>query len=240
MTYDTTRPSVAARLGGAAYIGASLGFLAVFSWLAVNFGYPDVLDRPAGEVLPQLLALGEPGRVAWIIYAILPLVLIGGAVGAADSLRHPGGRTSAAISFGVLLQVVSALAMTLGLARWSTAQWALAEAWPLADEAQQLMLAAVFDALNSYLGNAIGEFVGELTLYGSFATFALVLWRIGRRKMAVFAVLTAVAGLLGMFRNMTSLVQPAADLSNVLLPAFLIAFGFVVMRRSGPIDTPSA
>lgn len=108
--------------------------------------------------MPRLLALGATGRVVWIIYAVLPLMLIGAAVGAADALRRPDGMNSAAVSLGVLLQVVAALAMTLGLARWSTAQWVLAEAWPLADVAQQQTLAAVFDVLNSYLGNAIGEF----------------------------------------------------------------------------------
>jgi hypothetical protein len=48
--------------------------------------------------------------------------------------------------------------------------------------------------------------------------------------MAAFATITAVAGLLGMFRNVTSLVAPAAEVSNVLLPAFLIAFGVMLVR----------
>jgi hypothetical protein len=89
----------------------------------------------------------------------------------------------------------------------------------------------VFDALNAYLGNAIGEFVGELALYASFAAFAVALWRIGGRKMAVLGAVTAVFGLTGMFRNITPAVQLAADVTNLLLPFFLIAFGVAVMRR---------
>lgn len=119
---NPTKPSLAARLGGATYIAASVGFLVVFSWLAARFGYPDVLDQPAAEVLPKLLALGGSGRAVWIIYALLPLTLIGASVGAADALRHPDGRNATALRLGVLLQVVAAIAMTLGLARWSTAQ----------------------------------------------------------------------------------------------------------------------
>lgn len=190
-----------------------------------------MLDRPAAEVLPQLLALGGTGRAVWVVYALLPLTLIAAAVGAAEALQHAEGRHTSAIRFAVLLQVVSSLAMTLGLARWSTAQWVLAKAWPLADAAQQQTLSVLFDVLNSYLGNAIGEFVGELTLYGSFAAFALALWRSGTRRMAVFGAVTAAAGLLGMFRNISAIVQPAADVTNVLLPVFLIAFGVTVMRR---------
>lgn len=87
------------------------------------------------------------------------------------------------------------------------------------------------DVLNGFLGNAIGEFVGELALYSSFAAFALALWRLDGRKMAVLGVATATLGLLGMFRNITPMVQPAADVTNVLLPVFLIAFGIAVMRQ---------
>lgn len=226
----TLRPVTAARLGGALYIAASLGFMVVFSWLASRFGYPDVLDQPAANVLPRLLALGDTGRFVWIAYAILPLLLIPAAVGASATLRRSDGGSNGAIQLGVLLQVVSALAMTLGLGRWSTAQWVLAEAWPLADASQQATMTVLFDALNSYLGNGIGEFVGELALYGSFAAFALALWDRGSRWMAAFATVTAVAGWLGMFRNMTTLVQPAADVTNVLLPLFLIAFGVAEVR----------
>lgn len=87
------------------------------------------------------------------------------------------------------------------------------------------MLGIVFDAFNAYLGNAIGEFVGEMALYGSIAAFAMVMHQAGARRMATFAAITAIAGWTSMFRNMTSLVQPAADITNVLLPAFLTVFG---------------
>ena len=90
---------------------------------------------------------------------------------------------------GLLLQVIAALCTMLGLARWSTAQWSLATSWPLADAAQRVCLAVMFDVLNVFLGNGIGEFVGELTLYGSFRSFAISLnyrsekngCRVGRR-----------------------------------------------------------
>lgn len=210
---------------GALYVVSSLGFLAVFSWLAANFGYPDVLDGRAADVLPRLLILGVGGRVAWIVYAIIPLLLIPAATGAAAALRPRDARDTHALQLAVLLQVVSSLAMTLGLARWSTAQWVLAAAWPNADASNRATLAVVFDALNAYLGNAIGEFVGELALYGSIAAFALALHRVGARRMALSAMVTAFAGWIGMFRNMTSVVQPVADVTNVLLPAYLIGFG---------------
>lgn len=58
---------VAARVAGALYLSASAGFLLMFAWLAQHFGYPDVLERHASEVLPHLLSLGTDGRAVWAV-----------------------------------------------------------------------------------------------------------------------------------------------------------------------------
>lgn len=60
--------------GGLALVAGALGFLGVFAYLAAKFNYPDVLDGNAADVLPALLATGNPGRVAWAFYAVLPLI----------------------------------------------------------------------------------------------------------------------------------------------------------------------
>jgi hypothetical protein len=231
MATRTNEARLAGVLGGGAYVAASVAFMAVFAWLNARFAYPDVLDQPAADVLPALLALGGAGRAVWVLYALIPLMLIPAAVGTARALRRDAGGGSAALNLAVMLQVVAALAMTLGLARWSTAQWTIAQAWPVAGAVQRESLTVLFDALNSYLGNAIGEFVGELALYGSFAAFAVVLMQAKRRALGVFAWVTAVLGLVGMFRNVTYVVQPAADVTNVLLPVFLIVFGASIAFR---------
>ena len=75
-TISRSPESIAPRLAGATYVAASVGFLIVFSWLASHFGYPDVLDLPAADVLPRLLSLGGAGRAVWAVYAVLPLMLI--------------------------------------------------------------------------------------------------------------------------------------------------------------------
>lgn len=222
--------AIPARVGGLLYIGASVGFLVVFSWLASAFGYPDVLDHPAHEVLPNLLKLGATGRAVWIVYAILPLLLIPAAYAAASALGAGDASRDRLAMIGRTLQTIAAVSMTIGLARWSTAQWSLAEAWGSANEVHRAEMTQTFDALNLYLGNTIGEFAGELALYSSFIVFALVLRRSGSRWMAGFGAVTGLFGLIGMFRNITPLVQPASDVTNILLPLFLIAFGVVVFR----------
>ncbi len=228
--HSTAATAPAARLAGIAYITASVGFLIVFFWLAAHFGYPDVLDRPAAEVLPQLLGLGSAGRAVWAAYALIPLLLIPAAVGATDALRGPDLRNDATVRLALILQVTAALCMMIGLARWSTAQWTIAMAWEHADAAQQVSLATSFDLLNTFLGNALGEFVGELALYGSFAAFALALHRLEVRWLSFLAASTALLGWIGMFRNITTSVQPASNVTNLLLPFFLIAFGVALVR----------
>lgn len=71
----------AARIGGAALLLATVLFSAVFVWLQQHFGYPEVLDQPAAEVLPRLLALGDTGRAVWLVYGLVPLLLLPTALG---------------------------------------------------------------------------------------------------------------------------------------------------------------
>ncbi len=52
-----------------------------------------------------------------------------------------------------------------------------------------------------------------------------------RNWVGYFAIVTAVAGLIGMFRNVTSAVAIVAEVNNYLLPAFMIAFGVSLLRQ---------
>ena len=48
--------------GGLSWIFAAIAFVLVFSYLAANFNYPDILDGSAAEVLPRLHAGGAAMR----------------------------------------------------------------------------------------------------------------------------------------------------------------------------------
>ncbi|MFN7985465.1 MAG: hypothetical protein U0Q11_26795 [Vicinamibacterales bacterium] len=63
-------------IGGISLIVATVLFAAVFIYLASAFDYPAVLERPASEVLPRLLSLGATGRLVWLLYGVIPLLLI--------------------------------------------------------------------------------------------------------------------------------------------------------------------
>ena len=133
----------------------------------------------------------------------------------------------------MLFAVVAAVSMMLGLLRWPSVHWALAQAYVVGDPAERAAIAAVFAGLNSYLGNYVGEFLGELSFSLFFLLSALAMLAPGGafpRWMGYLGVVTAVAGLVGMFRNVTDTVAPIAAVNNYLLPLWMIVFGGGLLR----------
>ena len=226
------REQAVVRAGGAALIVGAVAFLGVFAFLAARFDYPSILDGPAGEVLPRLRAIGPTGRAVWALYGFLPLVWIPAGVGAFYALRGPH---DGSMRIGMMLALVAAIAMMLGLLRWPSIHWVLAEAYAQGEPAERSAIAAVFTGLNSYLGNYIGEFLGESSISVFFLLSALAIlardsaWP---RWMGYVGVVTAIAGLVGMFRNTTNVVAPIAAMNNYLLPIWMVVFGSGLLRVS--------
>jgi hypothetical protein len=213
------------RAGGVALIGGAVAFVAVFSFLASQFDYPAVLDGVAADVLPKLLATGPAGRAVWALYGFLPLVWIPAGVGAFHALRPV---REGSMRIAMLCAVLGALAMMLGLLRWPSIHWTLARAYGGADPAGQAAIASLFAGLNSYLGNYVGEFLGELCVSLFFLLSALAILAPGAgfpRWMGYLGAVTAVAGLIGMFRNVTDAVAPVSTVNNYLLPLWMLVFG---------------
>jgi hypothetical protein len=224
------RDTTAVRAGGVALILGAVAFLGVFSYLAAQFDYPRILDGTADEVLPKLLATGSAGRAAWALYGFLPLIWIPAGVGAFQALR---GRREGLMRLAMLMAVVAAVSMMLGLLRWPSIHWNLAQAYAAAGDVERATIAAVFSGLNSFLGNYIGEFLGELSFSIFFLLSALGMFepRPGfPRWVAYLGVVTSIAGLVGMFRNVTIAVAPIAAVNNYLLPVWMIVFGVAMLR----------
>jgi len=219
------------RTAGVLLTIGSLGFVAVFAWLAAAFGYADVLDLPASEVLPSLLAGGHTLRAVWVIYAVLPLSLASSAWLARGRL----GLTPAHDRFVSGSGVLAGLAMTVGLARWPTLQWALAERWaePGADHSA---LSVSFDQLNLLLGNIVGEALGELSL----AVWLLGIgWSRRANRVGQGALLLATLMVIGSARNVLSWTDPATEVTNYLLPTVLLWLGVVWTRGTASAREPA-
>ena len=227
---ERMRESTIIRAGGIALIAGAAAFLGVFTFLAVRFDYPAVLDGSAAEVLPKLLATGVSGRAVWALYGFLPIIWIPAGVATFHALRT---EREGSARTGMLFAVVAAISMMLGLLRWPSIHWTLAEAYARAGGSERAAIAAVFTGLNSYLGNYIGEFLGELSVGLFFLLSALAMLERESgfpRWMGYLGVGAAVAGLVGMFRNVTDAVAPIASLNNYLLPLWMIVFGGGLLR----------
>jgi hypothetical protein len=225
--------------GGLSLIIGALAFVLVFSYLAAAFDYPGILKGSAAEVLPRLRSGGSMMRSVWAIYAFLPLFLVPGAVGAYFACPSSRGRMTLALVSASL----GALAMCLGLMRWPSIHWALAEIYSQAGSETRSSLEAVFNGLNLYLGNYIGEFLGETALAAFFllAGFSMLDERRFRKWLAWSGIVFALLLFVGAFRNVTSSVQFIADANNVLLPLWMIILGTTLVwhsRRPHPSDTP--
>jgi hypothetical protein len=219
--------------GGLALILGALAFLGVFGYLAATFDYPKVLDGPADRVLPALLATGAAGRFAWSLYGLLPLIWLPAGVGAFEELR---ARSEGGMRLAMLFASLAAISMMLGLLRWPSIHWELARAWDSAAPAERATITVVFDGLNRYLGNFIGEFLGELSFSVFFLLSAMAMLRTPPfpRWIGWWGVATAVLGLAGMFRNVTGVVAPVAELNNYLLPLWMVGFGVALVKYGRP------
>lgn len=221
------------RVAGALVVIGALGFVIVFSALAALFGYPDVLDRPASEVLPALIAGGATLKAWWILYAVLPLTLSAAALLAHGQLANLGRRARLFTASGV----AAGLAMALGLLRWSTLQWSLGESWLAADGSSRAAIEAVSDASNRMLGNGLGEVVGEtllgLWLLGAGLALHAAFKRATSRGLGAHAIqsvasvtlLLAGALLVAAWRFAWPALEAVTAVTNVLLPVGLSALG---------------
>jgi hypothetical protein len=224
------------KVGGIFLIGGALAFMGVFAYLAAQFNYPEVLDGNAAEVLPNLLATGTAGRSVWAIYGFLPLIWIPAGVGAFHALRRV---REGSMRVAMLFAVVSAISMMLGLLRWPSIHWTLAQAYATGTEADRTAIGATFAGLNSFLGNYVGEFLGELSFSLFFLLSGFAMLANGSRFprwIGYLGVTTAVAGVIGMFRNVSTVVDPVAAVNNYLLPFWMIIFGVALIRH--PADSP--
>lgn len=219
------------RAGGLAFIVGALAFVGVFSYLAATFNYPAVLEGQASEVLPDLRAGGDTMRAVWALYALLPLFLVPGAVGAWAACPDQRPRMTLAL----VLASLASLSMCLGLMRWPSVHWAMAGVYADADASVQQTLAVLFDGLNLYLGNYIGEFLGETLLAAFFLLTGLSVQAQGPypRWLAWGGIGFALLFFVGAFRNVMPSVQGIADINNALLPLWMIALGAGLIRHAG-------
>jgi uncharacterized protein DUF4386 len=216
-------------------IGAT-GFIAIFLYLHSAFGYPDILDRGAADVLPRLAAGGSRLRTVWLLYSALPLTLLVAGVASMPLLEDGGGRGLARL--GAVAAILAAVAMMLGLLRWPSIHDALASRWAVANAEQRELYATMFDVANRYLGNLLGELLGELSLAAWFACIGVALRRSERPLGGAFLLTAASTVAISALRQLTPVVAPITDIANVVLPVALLAIAAFMLLPAPAAAAP--
>ena len=223
------------RAAGASLVASALGFVAVFSVLARQFSYPDILEASPSVVLPALLEGGISLRVTWWVYSLLPLLLLPAAAGAFQALK---GEREGVMRVASYFAVLAALTLTLGLIRWPSLNWELARLHAAAAPTERAAIEVLVIGFNRYLGTYVGEHLGELFLNGWFVMSGAAILRCARfpKWVAWVGICVGVLGLVGMFRFASALVEPVSAVNNLLLPAWLIFYG-IALWKWGPLPS---
>jgi hypothetical protein len=149
------------RLTAIVLILTPIAFNVFFTLLSVTFEYPDILRKPAGNVLRSFDAGGSALVAIWYGFMLTAVLFVPLAVLVHKILaRQDTPYMAVATAFGVVAGVVQ----FLGLVRWPFLVPYLADVYldPASSGATRESVAVVFEAFNRYAGVAVGENLGYL------------------------------------------------------------------------------
>jgi hypothetical protein len=146
-------------VAGAFLIVAPVWFNATFALLGKRFDYPDILRRPATEILDRFRAGGSSLILLWWMFMLSGLLLIPAVVLLGQVLGFTG-----IVPLAVTVGVLAGLVQMLGLLRWVYLVPSLARttADPGLESGQREAAIAVFRAMHQYVGVGVGEHLGYL------------------------------------------------------------------------------
>ncbi len=218
-----------AQIAGALMITGALLANVGFLVLGSRFDYPDVLGRPAPEVLAMF---HDDAAVIAALFALLALasaVMI--PIAWLSRSTHPGGRTRQVM---VVAGIAAGVVQVIGLLRWPLFVPGLADtvADPATTAAARADAVDTFQTLHDLLGGVIGESFG----YALTAVWTLAMVRgLQHRPGRWFAPLGTVSAVL----IATGLLEKAgveiAGLTNFVgylaWSGWMIALGIFLIRR---------
>lgn len=221
-----TNQTAPGRAAGLAAIVLGLAFNVPYAILALQFDYPQILRRPAAEVLAQFAA-GGPGLVlVWHAFALTAIALAPVAVALAITpgrlARHPALAIAAAMAGGL-----SSLAQAIGLLRWVFVVPGLAAA--AASEPAGGSAQAGFELLHAFAGVAIGEHLGQVLLALFVVQVGALQWLEGLRRIGALAVVTAALLAFGSWEGvMSSIGMSGEPQAMATIAGFLALTGWLL------------
>jgi hypothetical protein len=217
------------RAAGVLLVAVPLIFTAGFAGLQMTFDYPDILRRPAGEVLSRFAAAGADLHLYWYAMMAASLLMIGAAIAAG---LHYWKRDSFIAALSIGAGVLAGLVQALGLLRWVMLVPSLAASYvaPGVTETEQAIGVALFDAANHYLGMGVGEHLGYFFTATWTVLMSALLLRTNR-ILAASGVLIAAGVIAGMLEPFgVPLTGTINAISYTLWAIWALVLGIVVLR----------
>lgn len=218
-------------LAGTLLIAVPAVFMAGFTGLQMTFGYPDILRRPAGEVLTRFAAGGADLHFFWYAMFLSALALVAASISAGLLLwKRDPLLAGLSIGFGTLAGLVQGL----GLLRWVILVPVLASNYlaPGASEAEKATTVAIFDFANQYLGAGVGEHMGYMFTAIWTALISALIFR-DHRIVASAGVVIAGGVAFGLLEPFgVALAGPVVAISFSLWAVWALIVGVVIVRSS--------
>lgn len=228
---------------GLATIAVAIAFNIPFSILASTFQYPDILRRPAAEVLGLFSAGGPALVLTWYAFMLAALLLVPMSVALSISPQRlqsaPGRAVGAAIS-GALAGITQAI----GLSRWIFVVPTLAVMQSETDPSAQHAAQTTFAVLNQYGGVAIGEHLGQLLTALFVAQLSSLQWNERNYLTAMTGLVTTIAITMGTGEGLAAALGQSSDLFGKFtiagylgLTAWLIMTGIGLLLPRKALDS---
>lgn len=159
-----------------------------YTLLIMNFDYPDILRKPAGEILERFAAGGSSLIWTWLSFVWVGLPLLFGILLLPKVLDDESPIGLLALFFGA----VGAFVQMVGLLRWPFVVPILARLYTdsQASAGTQEAVVAVFQAIHQYGGVVLGEHIGQL-----FSILWMILLSLSLLKNDLFPRWFPLAGL---------------------------------------------
>lgn len=187
--------------------------------LGAAINWPDSLDYPASQLLPELIEQESAVRFGYIAYLIYSILFV---FSMFMLTKLSAGKAMAAM-FGIILAfaVASTTARSIGIVRWLVPMPQLAESWGSATTDQERYAISVnYDSLNLF-GGTVGEVLGV----SIFAALSLLAISIAFLKDG----LPKWIGIFGLI-SVAALLATTTELMGFEPDTFVIIFGTTAIQ----------
>ena len=138
--------------------------------LGAAINWPDSLDYPASQLLPELIEQEGAVRFGYIAYLIYSILFV---FSMFMLTKLSSGKAMAAM-FGIIMAfaIASTTARSIGIVRWLVPMPQLAESWgSAATDQERYAISVTYDSLNLF-GGTVGEVLG-VSIFAALSLLAI-------------------------------------------------------------------